>query len=113
MPGWLRRMTGTIRGGPVTVTTPSTRSIVYSLPANNLQSITLFIKNVGSSDARIMVASQVGDIEYTEVPENPITPEDVFKVVLFGVYEKINIYAVSIDPGSPTQLKIAWVGVRA
>ena len=113
MPGWLRRLGGTVRGGPVLVNTPDTESLVFKVDLRGIQSVSMYVKNIGSNSAVIRITSSVGGIEYDEVVENVILAGDVYKLVLFGVYDDVRVYARSATAGSPTTLKIAWVGVRA
>ena len=112
MPGWVRRFGGVVRGGPVSVTTSDEYRVVRRIFAVGVTPLSVFIENTGSNNALLRITSVVGGIEYVEVPENVLTAGDVYKVVLTGSYDYVNIYAKSGSAGNPTTLKISWSGVR-
>jgi len=106
--------TRTREGSPVDYTTTDTLSDVVTIDVSPFDETTIFIKNTGDTNsADVAVYTKVnatGTIEYEEVSLTTLAPGDVLKVTLNGRYARAIIRAKSTTSGSPTTIRIEWIG---
>lgn len=104
--------TRAIEGSAIDYTTTDVLSDVATLDISMFDEVTIMIKNTGANSADMEVytkANSTGSIEYLEYSAR-LAPNDVVKVVLNGRYASAIVRAKSTTAGSPTTLRVEWIG---
>jgi len=104
---------GRVKEGAVDFTTSDTLSDAIVIDTSSFNKITIMMKNTGdtnSADIEIYTkANTNGQIEYKEYSVT-LVPGDVAKAQLNGKYSEVVVRARSSVSGSPTTIRIEWIG---